>query len=252
MFRFTLIALTLSVLLTHPALAHDGRRFEVKVIDNQLVAHGYISDGVTDQGSNLPVANPGDPLYRTYTNAIHGHFTNGGASFAFSTLPGYDILGNADTLIGHNLMWEAVSFQVWSTPDTTGPVVLSDLTPGEWFEVTKGGQFYDSRTGPGSIELVGTIGGSNVPDIDLSYGLNGANPIGEIHVIQSRLTTTAPGIADSETIYTILSPAGATMVERLHHPSLFTEQFFGTPVPEPTTLAALALLPLMMRRRRTA
>ena len=60
------------------------------------------------------------------------------------------------------------------------------------------------------------------------------------------------GIADSEAIYTILSPAGATMAERLHHPSLFAEQFFGTPVPEPSTLAALALLPLLMRRRRAA
>ena len=37
-------------LLASAAHAHGGRRFEIKVVDDQLVTQGYISTGVDDMG----------------------------------------------------------------------------------------------------------------------------------------------------------------------------------------------------------
>lgn len=225
---------------TVPAFGHDGRRFEVQVVDNQLVAQGYL-DNIADDGGGL---------VRPYVNAIHGHFSNGGPGFAFATLPGYDILGNADALIGHDLTWEAVGFSVWRTPAMSGSIVLDVLGAGEQINVLKGLETVDSSLGLGSIELLSSVGSSTVLDLDLSYEFYGDHPNGEIYVIESRLTTSAPGIADSGTIYTLLSPDGSTMAERLHHQSLHAESELGTFVPEPSSLAIAALLPLLMRRRR--
>ena len=53
--------------LTTTVCAHDGRRLEIKVVDNQLVAQGYVSNGVDDGGG----------LVRPYYNTIHGHWAFG-------------------------------------------------------------------------------------------------------------------------------------------------------------------------------
>ncbi|MEL6741291.1 MAG: prepilin-type N-terminal cleavage/methylation domain-containing protein, partial [Planctomycetota bacterium] len=53
-------------------LEHDGRRLRIEVVDNTLVAQGYISG-----------ANPSDDgggVVRPYINAIHGHWENNPAS----------------------------------------------------------------------------------------------------------------------------------------------------------------------------
>lgn len=228
----------MTISFTAPALAHDGRRFEVQIVDDQLVAQGYL-DNIPDDGGGV---------VRPYVNAIHGHFSNGGPGFAFATLPGYDILGNADALIGHDLTWEATGFSVWRTPSMTGTVSLDTLGAGEQIKVLKGLQSVDSELGLGSIELLSSVTGSTVLDIDLSYEFYGDHPSGEIFAIESKLTTSAPGVADSGTIYTLLSPDGATPMEKLHHHSLNAESQLG--VPEPGSLAMAALLPLLMRRRR--
>lgn len=223
-----------------PVLAHDGRRFEIKVVDNQLVAHGYISDGVDDGGG----------VMRPYFNAIHGHFENKTNNFATADLPSFDVLDDADALIGHDLVMTITGFRKWSSPDTTGPVNLTPLDADESMEVVFGGESVASSGPLDPLTLLGNFNGSNGSDLDLSYDFFGDNPVGEIYVIQSVLTTTAPGVADSTTIYTILSPDGSTPMEKLHHASLFTEQALGTPIPEPAMLGLAALLPLLMCRRR--
>lgn len=95
------------------ALGHDGRRFDVKVVDNQLVAHGYISSGVDDMGSNLPADNPGDPLYRTYYNAIHAHWSTQFDLFSSADLPGFDI-NDTPELDGQDLWLELKGVKKWS------------------------------------------------------------------------------------------------------------------------------------------
>lgn len=229
--------------LALPALAHDGRRYEVKVVDSQLVAHGYVSGGQPDDGAGV---------IRPYYNTIHGHFSNKTANFATADLPGFDILDEADELIGYELRWVSTGFAKWSTPNTTGPVSLQGLDGDEVIEVVYGGDSVRSDqtfVQPFSFQLLSNYNGSNGDDLDFSYDFYGDNPSGELYVIQSVLTTDAPGIADSTTIYTILSPDGATPMEKLHHASLFTEQSLGTPIPEPGMLSLAVLFPILMRRR---
>ncbi len=235
----------LTLAIATPAVAHNGRRFEVKVVDNQLVAQGYISGGgAQDDGGGL---------IRPYYNALHGHFGNITDSVARADLPGFDVLDEADELIGYELTWTAVGFKRWGTPMHAGPVVLDEMPDGEVLKVAFSGVDVRSDefdTGTASFNLLDNFTGTNGDDIDLLYDLLGPNPVGELFVIESVLSTNAPGIADSSTVYTILSPDGINGVERLHHQSLHAEGELGTPVPEPSSLALAALLPLLMRRRR--
>jgi len=258
MSRFNLFVLTPLLTLTLPALGHDGRRFEVKIVDNQLVTQGYLSDGSDDGGDNTLVnVNGTDLNYRNYYNAIHGHFSNSTiiSDFASANLPGYDVLTNANDLIGSDLKMTITGFSKWTSPALSGPVTLSPLDPTEFIEVVYGGTIVNSQTfgttpNDDTITLLASFNGGNGVDLDLSYDLTGDNPVGEIYVIESVLSTSAAGIADSSTVYTILSPDGTTPQEKLHHQSLHTERELGTPAPEPASIAMLALLPVLMRRRR--
>lgn len=234
------------------ALAHGGRRLEVKVIDDQLVAHGYISTGVDDQGG----------VIRPYFNALHDHWANNPAdniTAATATLPGFDVFDEADALIGHSLTWTLDSVMVWNSPAMSGPITLDPLS-GETLFVTRGGTI--SSDAPGSLSLLTNFDGSNGDDLDLAYNI-AARPSGVIYVVKGHLSTSNNAIADSDTIYTILSPDPTplssqtyTMPERmangLHHHALHAEAWFGTPVPEPAGLALLGLggFALLMQRRR--
>lgn len=247
LFRF-LLTVTLMFALSMPALAHDGRRFEVQVIDNQLVAQGYISgSGALDDGGGL---------IRPYVNAIHGHFSNSELqpNYATSTLPGYNVLDDAAALTGFDLTMTITGFQKWSSPAMSGPVNLTGLDNDETMAVNFGGVAVLSTTygttGPDSFTLVSNFNGTDAGDLDLLFEFVGDHPSGEIYVIESVLSTNAPGIADSGTVYTLLSPDGIGMAERLHHQSLYLESQLGAAVPEPSTLAIAGLLPALMRRRR--
>ncbi len=247
-FIHTRSTLTAALALTTalPAFAHGGRRFEVKVVDDQLVTHGYITEGLDDDGGGL---------IRPYYNAIHAHFSNKTSNFATADLPGFDVLDDADALIGYDLQWIATGFKKWSSPDTAGPVDLTDLDMDEVIEVVYGGNSVRSDNAAASpseftLDLLPNFDGDNGEDLDLTYDFYGDNPLGEIYVIESILTTDAPGIADSTTVYTILSPDGDNPMQRLHHAALFTERSLGTPVPEPAVLSMAVLLPALLRRPR--
>lgn len=250
MFRIFVFTFLLALMLSTPVLAHDGRRFEVQVIDNQLVAQGYISgQGATDDGGGL---------IRPYTNAIHGHFSNSQLqpSYATATLPGYNVLDDADPLTGFDLTMTIIGFQKWSSPAMSGPVHLTSLDNDEIMAVNYGGVSVLSTTfgtiGPDAFTLVNSFNGTDAGDLDLLYEFVGDNPSGEIYVLQSILSTNAPGIADSDTVYTLLSPDGDNMAERLHHASLYLESQLGVPVPEPNSLSLFGLGVLLLSRRRRA
>ncbi|MGB0766345.1 MAG: PEP-CTERM sorting domain-containing protein [Phycisphaeraceae bacterium] len=230
-----------------PAAAHDGRRFEVKVVDNRIVAHGYISGaGAIDDGGGL---------VRAYYNALHGHFDNITESLALADLPGFDLDDEADALIGYDLIWTATGFHRWASPTTSGPVELVGMPRDEVIEVKLGevSVFSDAlESGPTSLTLLSDFDGDNGLDLDLSYRFRGPNPVGELFVIESVLRTDAPGIADSASVYTILSPDGSTPMQKLHHPSLYLESVLGSAVPEPASgLGLCVLLGLGLGRRRT-
>ncbi len=214
------------------------------MIDDQLFAQGYKTDGVDDGGG----------LVRPYLNAIHDHFGNspGASESASADLPGYDIPDGIDALDGYDVTWTLTGAWKWVGPPMMPPagteVVQTPLDTGDTVYVTRGASFV-STDSPGSLLLVnyaasGGVGG----DLDLTYDID-LEPSDVLYVIESVLSTTAPGIADSETIYTILSPDPA--VGGLHHASLYLEQQLGI-VPEPASLTLLALgggLALARRRR---
>jgi hypothetical protein len=234
--------------------AHDGKRLDVVVIDDQLFAQGYLSgtDPVDDGGG----------IIRPYLNTVHGHFTNVGTSIASSTLPGFDVrLANAPQLQGHDLMLTLIGAGKWDEPprqDGTGLAqdfgtpVLSDLSVGEIISVALQVGGSTSTDAPGTLTLASGIAG-DVVDLDPNYEIN-FQPDNVIHFLEWELSTTNPDILASESIYTILSPDGAGPVQRLHFQSLALERHFGIQaVPEPGCLSlfAMAALAASMVRRRS-
>ncbi len=213
----------------------------MQVVDGQLVAQGY-NNGEDD----------GAPAVRPYVNTIHGHWSNSVTpdTTASADLPGYDVLDNADALIGYGLTWHLTGAMKWSDPATSGPVnLVATDTVAEEIYVTFGGTTRSTglTSGLGSLTLLGNFNGSNGDDLDMTYAIgiepeSGPLPNGELFVITSYLSTNAPGVADSETIYTIMSPDGSNAMEKLHHPSLYLESQLGLVIPEPGTGLALGVM----------
>ncbi|MCG8585311.1 MAG: PEP-CTERM sorting domain-containing protein [Pirellulales bacterium] len=251
-----LLAVTLCIASTQTASAHGLRRFEVLVIDDQLFAQGYLTD---------PSQDDTDGAGRPYYNALHDHFENQGTG-ALARLPGFDVL-TPGALLGHSLTAELTGAKIWRTPHATNTPVLESLAPGDGtlsVDFSK-----DADPGPianisstvsdlETFTLRSSIDGSAADlDLDFEFVITPNEPAGVIYVLEWTLGTSAPGIADSDTVYTILSPDGANPMERLHHASLNLERFLGTPhataAPEPTSLAlaALGLVSIALRRRRT-
>lgn len=281
--KFSLAA-ALGLAAALPAAAHDGRRFEIEVVDNQLTTRGV--NTVTGFGPDgTTVIDPAGR--RPYRNAIHSHWdpiVTPSGSVVFTDLPGYDAGAGAEVLATHDVFLTLTGVSKWtdvsddfvgSTPMIT-PGTVPDLQPldaGESITVGFGGASVSTddlgTANPTTLELItdfdglvtfGPDGLANATtsngydrDVDYVYSLGVADTIDTLYVLEQQLSTNAPGILASETVYTIISPSGTGPFERLHFGSLYTEAYLGTPVPEPVVVLPFGLaLTLAATRRRTA
>lgn len=249
------IATLLLVTGADPVLGQTaGRRFEVQVQNGRIIAQGFNS-GPNDM---LPDTRP-------FINSMHDHWSPLGG-FSFSTLPGYDI-PNPGPLAGHPLDLTLVGSSKWVNPPLMpAPGTIPNLEPlaaGEVMSIKWLSDTIDTVS-KGTLRLSPSVPAAGLLDVDPFYQIN-AQPTDSIYVLESQLT--APGAnltgaganLSSDTIYTILSPAGNTPAERLHLASLFLESYLGTPLaaPEPSSFA-LSLLGVLVlaaggsrRRNRT-
>ena len=227
------------------AYPHGGRRLEVKVLDDQLFVQGYISTGADDQGGNP----------RPYHNALHDHwdFIPGPTVAAFNDLPGYDVFapgesyvgdhgypggGVADLLAGESLQLTLMGGSKWENPPMTAPFGVPELVPleqGEVISIGNAGGITDT-TAMGTLTLVSSVNATGSRDLDLDYTI-AAEPTGVLYVLEWVMSTSAAGIADSDSIFTILSPdpdpndtgTGNPMLG-MHHHSLHLERYLGLPI----------------------
>lgn len=225
--------------------AHTGRRFRIEVIDNQLEARGYISDNTDDGGGSI----------RPYANAVHDHWIS---STGLATLPGFDILtpGPLETF---DVSLSLLGVQKWAPPVfapctsmafadcanvPTTPAVLQPLTGEDAFASV--GDIIVRTDTIGAVALTTDIMSAGAADLDITYAID-SNPLNEIFVFEWRLSTNAPGVADSESVFAIISPDGIGPIERHHHASLFLEEQLSgfRVVPEPSGLSFVGLLLLV-------
>ncbi|MBI1337092.1 MAG: PEP-CTERM sorting domain-containing protein [Phycisphaera sp.] len=228
-------------LVVGSALAHDGRRFEVQVINGQLYAQGYIS-GTT------PV-DDGNGIVRPYLNAVHAHWAGSPSS---ADLPGYDIEHQED-LEGYTLNYTVTGGTRWNIVNNPTSV-LEALDPTEMLQVIKGiGEFTNTDL-LGSIQLFSSVPAHGHVDLTFDYNQGSPDklptdaPLDYLYVLEGFLSTDAPGIASSGTIYTIFAPMGMA-----YHPKgLALESFLGQNIPEPASVVLLGagMFALAQRRRR--
>lgn len=238
--KTNILLLTLLISLSTQSIvnAHNGRRFEIKIDNGQLVTQGYLSGG--------GAADDGGGLVRPYYNALHDHWENIGP-VAVSTLPGFDLHSPAG-LMGYDLTLALTGAGKWGDPmnnPLTGSPIFSPLEPSETIYVGFGTEPSIDTDTLGSFLLTDNIAGP-VTDIDLEYSIY-INPDNALYYLEWELSTDAPGVTSSDPIYTILSPAG------MHHPSLMLESYFGiqaVPEPNAAVLLGLASIGMITKRRR--
>ena len=247
--NLTLLTTLLLVAQVTETYGHDGRRFEVVVVDGQLAVQGHVSTSPTadDQGGNP----------RHYYNALHDHWENNLIAPAATTdLPGFDVYDAGSSFVGNGAAAELAGADLtltlqdtfkWTSPATSGPVNLTPLSvddPVISIQRTIGSntETIDTSTG-GSLKLTEDIPATGAQDLDLVYSIPD-RPSGLIYILEWILSADN-GLADSESIYTIFSPdpdptnsGSPNPMLGLHHPSLYLESQLGTAiVPEPTTVA---------------
>ncbi len=246
----TFLFFVVLICVTTSLSAHDGRRFEIEVRnDNALWAQGSIGGGIDDGGG----------VHRPYFNAIHDHWIDapGGKNEAISSLPAWDIFNPDSRLLGHSIRLELSDVYKWEAPPLMPapgtvpnfqPIDLSDeieiTTLTETLLVSDGNY--------GSLDLVEVVDVHGHVDLPFEYKIN-TRPENEIYVFEWIMSTSAPDILDSMPVYAILSPDGATPEERLHHASLYTEQYLGfRSVPEPSGFGVVLVMAgwLAVRRQK--
>jgi len=232
--------------LAPQALAHDGRRFEIQIHNGQLFAQGYLSgtDPVDDGGG----------IVRPYVNSMHSHWGNHvvpAIDYASGTLPGFDIFGST-ALDGFELTLTLNAASKWVNPPLMpAPGTVPNLVPleaGETVTISRGNPRTNTDN-PGTFVLEAAVGIGGTADMDPLYEID-QRPEGEIFVFEWILATDAPGIAASEPIYVLMSPDGDNPVDRLHHASLYLEQYFGSQVPAPGAALMLGAAGVFASRRR--
>lgn len=236
-FISAIAAVAATACLSQNASAHDGRRFEIQIHDGQLFAQGYLSG-----------ANPEDDgggIVRPYVNSMHSHWGNHvvpAIDYASGTLPGFDIFGST-ALDGFELTLTLNAASKWVNPPLMpAPGTVPDLVPleaGETVTISRGNPRTNTDN-PGTFVLEAAVGIGGTADMDPLYEIE-QRPEGEIFVFEWILATNAPGIEASEPIYVLMSPDGDNPMDRLHHASLYLEQYFGTQVPAPGGVALLAI-----------
>ena len=249
--KWILFAILLTVGFALPAIcaAHSGRRFEVKTdVDGgleKLYAQGYNSSGTDDGGG----------VTRSYTNAIHDHWGNVFGA-ATSGLPSFDVI-TPGSLQGYALYAELVGVTKWVDPPLvemdgmmmvpSGTVpVLEPLTFDNLF-VSNGTEMI-SNSALGTLLLDDSVS-SFGEHLDLIYGID-LEPANALYAVEWILSTDAPGVMASDSIYAILSPDGSNMTEKMHADSLSLESYLGNGssvggglpmVPEPSSMLLLCI-----------
>lgn len=228
------------------AHGHDGRRFDVGLAGDRLVAQG-VNTGNDD----------GAPAVRPYQNVIHDHWHNSplGLDSASASLPGFDIRPPVDgALVGYPMYLTLESVVQWDAPPLT-PLAgttptFSGLQSGELVKVTTGVQSTTSGA-LGSVLLTPSVKSAGELDIDLLYEIN-TRPENRIYILSFVLSSGNPLVADSDRVHVLLSPDGANPMEKLHHASLFLEEYaatrtVGVAVPEPSALIVVGLAGLLLQ-----
>lgn len=241
---FALLILQLGFANWAEAAPHEGRRYEILVLNDKLYAQG-INNGQTD----------GLPTVRPYLNSIHDHWVNVGDGTANASLPAYDLF-DTQGLVGHGLFLNLESGFKWSQPPLMPPPgTVPDFDTLEADEVMS--IFFNNNMvetdSLGKLFLSNSVDSHGFSDLDFQYTI-GIEPTNEIYVLEWTLVSTNPDIEASDSIYTILAPDGSTPQERLHHASLYLEGYLGVtnPVPEPSgaLLLSLVVTGIAIRRRR--
>ena len=246
----TMTAVTLGLTLSGRCMAHTGRRFEVKTKQTggmeKLYAQGYNSSGADDGGG----------VTRSYTNAIHDHWGN---VFGMATtgLPSFDVI-TPGSLEGYSLSAELVGVSKWVNPPLmdmggmmmvpSGTVPVLEPLTSENLLVSKDAQVV-SNSALGTLLLDDSVA-STGEHLDLVYGID-LEPSNVLYALEWILSTDAPGVMASDSIYAILSPDGTNMAEKMHMESLYLESYLGSGggggiimVPEPSGVVMLIFIAL--------
>lgn len=237
--KYQCFFIVFSYLLASSVLAHEGHRFIVMVEDGKLMAQGVNTESPT-RFNEKPV--------RPYVNVIHDHWTNygfNGVDTAISYLPGFDVLPDEQKLWHSALDLRLNRIYRWQQPPespdaATKPVFITPIAAE--FQLILGQNRISTLTGlPDTIQLVKYIPKSGALDLDLRYELQ-QRVTDSIDVIEAQLSTSAEGVADSDTVYIILGPPGYRYQKAL----IFLEQYLSVnqpevivrPLPEKSSLAA--------------
>lgn len=255
--RFASGFLTLLVVATlaTPASAHLGRRFRLAIENGQIVAFGA-NTGAPD----------GLPNVRPYAGVVHDHWKNYTLSalpepeFAQTYLPEFDVPASATGFVGRSLYLNLVGAWQWDQPTLsqqgqTTPT-FTPLDPGEVIRIEAAQNTWTDTTQLGSLLLSPPLPAGGDPDVPILYSIVG-HPENKIHVLKLVISASTPveasPLASSDPVYVLLSPDGATMEHKLHHESLFLEEYMSN-VPEPGSAAILSVgcaILVMAKRRRT-